>query len=440
MRLLYLCSDYGIAPSGTKGASIHLRAITRAMCDLGNEVMLLSPKNTSSEIAANQDGIQHHPARALLPGGCPPAEQTGRLLKHWLRDRGLKDSIARELRPLIYNAWVHVPALEALSSNPPDAIVERLSLFGHVGIDLSEALNIPLVTEVNAPLAEEARTFRSLQLTELASDIEQRVLTRSDAVITVSEVLADQLVGTGVSRKKLHVIPNGVDLALFDAVSEREACRAELGFDDEFVVGFSGSLKEWHGVDLLLSAFGSLFMEDPSARLLIVGTGPCEASLRDRAVEMGLSHVVTFTGAVPHDRVPKLLRAMDVAVAPFRQADHFYFSPIKLFEYMISGACVVASRMGQMAEVIQDGANGLLFTPGDEHDLYSVLTKAKQSPERCRAMGLQAAEVVRTRYTWSHTARATMSVIDGAIENRKMPPDESPHGLKSVVRSAMGED
>ena len=238
MRLLYICSDFGIAPSGTKGASIHLRAITRALCGLGHELLLLSPKKTPVETIATGGESRDHPARALLPGGCPPAEETGRLLKRWLRGRGLRDSIARELRPLIYNAWVHGPAMEVLTADPPDAIVERLSLFGHVGIDLADALNIPLIAEVNAPLVEEARTFRSLQLTELATEIEQRVLSRADAVIAVSAVLADQLAAGGVSRQKLHVIPNGVDVALFDSAPPREICRTRLGFKDEFVVGF----------------------------------------------------------------------------------------------------------------------------------------------------------------------------------------------------------
>lgn len=439
MRLLYVCSDFGIAPSGTKGASVHLRAITRALCDLGHEVLLLSPKNAPDEANTPGCGNRDHPVRPLLPGGCPPAEQTGRLLKRWLQDRGLRDSVARELRPLIYNAWVHGQALEALRSDPPDAIVERLSLFGHVGIDLAEALNVPLITEVNAPLVEEARTFRSLQLMDLAREIEQRVLFRADAVITVSAVLADKLAGTGVSRQKLHVIPNGVDVALFDGAPSREVCRTKLGFVDEFVIGFAGSLKEWHGVDVLLSAFALLRLDDPSARLLIVGTGPGESRLREKAAEMNMGEAVIFTGAVPHDRVPDLLRAMDVAVAPFCRVDSFYFSPIKLFEYMVSGTCVVASRLGQMTEVIQDGVNGFLFVAGDERDLCSVLDKARQSPDLRQRLGSQAAQTARARYTWSHTARATSSVIKACVEDESAQDVESPPGLKGVTRSVLGE-
>lgn len=439
MRLLYVCSDFGIAPTGTKGASIHLRAITGALSDLGHQVQLLSPKKTREETIIGVETSHDCPPRALLSGGCPPAEQTGKLLKHWLQDRGLSDSIGRELRPLIYNAWVHDPAMEALRADPPDAIVERLSLFGHVGIDLADALDIPLILEVNAPLVDEATTFRALQLTDLASEIEQRVLSRADAIITVSAVLADQLVGPGVSRKKMHVIPNGVDVDLFNEAASRDVCRANLGFKEEFVVGFAGSLKEWHGVDLLLESFALLRRDDPTARLLIVGTGPCETRLRERALEMKMGEAVVFTGAVTHDRVPEMLRAMDVAVAPFLEVDSFYFSPIKLFEYMISGACVVASRLGQMADIIEDGVNGFLVTPGDECELCRVLEQARQSPDLRKQMGSEAAKVVRARYTWSHTARATSNIIEELVKVRKERRNESPRESSAVIPSAPGE-
>ena len=97
MRLLYLCSDFGIAPGGTKGASVHLRAITRGLADLGHDVRLLSPKEGPGD---------DHPARRLLPPGCPPADKTSRALKKWLGDHGLDDTIARDLRPLLWNTWV----------------------------------------------------------------------------------------------------------------------------------------------------------------------------------------------------------------------------------------------------------------------------------------------------------------------------------------------
>jgi glycosyltransferase involved in cell wall biosynthesis len=189
--------------------------------------------------------------------------------------------------------------------------------------------------------------------------------------------------------------------------------------DGTFVVGFVGSLKPWHGVDVLLRAFERLRRDDRRVRLLIAGDGPSAPSLRELAGELDLGESVVFTGALPHEGIPEALGAMDVAVAPFVDVPGFYFSPIKMFEYMAAGLCVAASRLGQLAEVIEDGVNGLLCNPDDPESLYRTLRKAQTDPElRCR-LGSAASETVRTRYTWSHAARALTQVIEHAQSLRR---------------------
>jgi glycosyltransferase involved in cell wall biosynthesis len=410
MRLLYVCSDFGVPPAGTKGASVHLRAITRALAELGHEVRLLSPK---------EGPHGDHPARRLLPAGCPQVSDSAKLLKRWMLERGFGDALARELRPLLYNAWVRERALEALAAASPDAILERLTLLGHVGVDLAEALNVPLIIEANALLADEARAFRSLELGRLAGLIERRVLERADAVLVVSAALAERLEATGVPHRKLHVVPNGADLTAFQDAPPRDVCRAALNLDSAFVVGFAGSLKVWHGVDILLAAFGRLLADEPAARLLIVGSGPAEDMLRETAARMGIEPAVIFTGGVPHEQVPPLLRAMDVAVAPFKALDGFYFSPIKLFEYMGAGVCVVASRLGQIADVVEDGVNGLLCTPDDAGDLCAKLDQARRSPALRGRLGAAALETVRGRYTWSRAGQEVSRVIERVVGRRR---------------------
>jgi glycosyltransferase involved in cell wall biosynthesis len=403
MRLLYICSDFGIPPDGTKGPSIHLRSITRGLAEAGAEVLLLSPKDGPGG---------DHPAQRLLPPGCPPADQDAKLLKEWMTQRGYGDALAKELRPLLYNAWAPDQALRELRRRPVDVIVERLSLFGHVGLDLSQALEAPLVVEVNALLSEEARRFRSLLLVELAQRIERRVLEAAAAVLVVSAQLAEQLVAIGVERQKIHVVPNGADLEVFETQAARAECRSEWGLPAEaFVTAFVGSLKVWHGADVLVDAFAEFSSEDPNARLLIVGAGPTEAALREQAAALGLAERVVFTGAVPHERVARCLKAADVAVAPYRPMDDFYFSPIKLFEYMAAGVCVVASRLGQIEEVIEDEVQGLLCVPGDARDLCAKLVRLRRAPELRERLAAAAGRLVRERYTWRHAAEGVLNAV-----------------------------
>ena len=410
MRLLYLCSDFGIAPAGTKGASIHLRAITAGLAALGHEVLILSPREGP--------GIDH-PARRLLPPGCPVLEEFLGDFRKWMSDRKLDANVCSEIRSLAYNGWAGPMAKAALSDRRPVAVIERLSLFGHLGLDIAEACEVPLIVEVNALMTEEAGAFRSLQMKGLAEEIERRVLERADAVIAVSGPLAARLEGRGLDPGRIHVVPNGVDLPRFADAPPVAVCRRALGLDGAFVVGFAGSLKVWHGVDVLIRAFERLHRDDPSARLLVVGEGPMLASLRDQASRIGQGAAVQFMGAVPHDRIPVLLRAMDVAVAPFRGMNDFYFSPIKLFEYMASGACVVASRLGQIQEVIEDGVNGLLCEPDDPEALRVVLERARQDAALRDRLAATALATVRDRYTWDHAARTTSALVQNTIENRR---------------------
>lgn len=409
MRLLYVCSDFGIDPNGTKGASIHLRSITRALCEVGHEVSILSPKGRA---------IPRHPAKMLSSIGGGPAETMGKLLKTWLIEHDLSDAPARELRPLLYNAWAPTPALATLRENPPDAIIERLSLFGHVGLDLSRSLNVPLIVEMNAPLAEEAETYRSLQLSDLARKIEHRVLTRADGIAVVSQPLAKRLAESGIDEGRVHVLPNGADLSAFERIGSRTQCRARWPLGDAFVVGFVGSLKPWHGVEVLLRSVERLVHDDPRVRLLVVGDGPAAESLRDLALRLGIKDRVIFAGALAHDEIPVALRAMDVAVAPFIDIPGFYFSPIKLFEYMAAGLCVVASRLGQLAEVIEDGANGLLCESDDPRSLYEALRRTHRDAELRGRLGAAALETVRSRYTWKHTADRLTRLIETTTTRR----------------------
>lgn len=403
MRILYLCSDFGIDPAGTKGASIHLREITRALCGLGCDVVLLSPKAGPGDA---------HPVRRLLPGGCPPADEIGRLLKSWMMPRGLGAGLAQELRPLLYNAWVLDRAKAALADQPVAAIVERLSLMGHVGVDLADALQIPLIVEVNALLTDECRQFRSLQLAQTADEIERRVLERAAAILAVSRQLADQIAARGIPASKIHVVPNGANVEKFRLAPPRTQCRRALEIGDEFVVGFVGSLKPWHGADVLLNAFARLRDQIPHSRLLLVGAGPEEFALRELAHTLKLGSSATFTGAIPHDEVPAYIRAMDVAVAPYRPQDGFYFSPIKLFEYMAAGTCVIASRIGQCEEVIHDRKNGLLCAPGDAAALADTLEVVARDASLRRSLADAALEEVTSKYTWQHAAQQVLHVVE----------------------------
>ena len=155
----------------------------------------------------------------------------------------------------------------------------------------------------------------------------------------------------------------------------------------------------------MIEAFAIVAAQTPGARLLIVGNGPERAVLEALVSARGLREAVHFTGAVYHADVPALLSRIDVAVAPYPPLPHFYFSPLKIYEYMAAGLAVIASRSGQIPQLLEDGLSGLLYRPGDAGELAAALERLRRDPELRRRLGRAARAKVLRGYTWDRVAR-----------------------------------
>ena len=140
---------------------------------------------------------------------------------------------------------------------------------------------------------------------------------------------------------------------------------------------------------MLLEVFRTLLDHSLAYHLLLVGDGPLRSWTEGYIQGARLAEKVTITGWVPYDRLPRLIQRMDVAVAPYPFLENFYFSPLKLFEYMAVGKPVVASRIGQIQEVIQDAETGLLVRPGDPGDLVEKMSGYAILRDFAKPWGLQ---------------------------------------------------
>jgi glycosyltransferase involved in cell wall biosynthesis len=225
--------------------------------------------------------------------------------------------------------------------------------------------------------------------------VAERAFEAAGVLIAVSEEVAAYLETYPGARAKVVVIPNGVDPERI-----KPAPRPSPGEPASFRVGFVGSLKPWHGLSVLIEAFHQLQQEEPTSRLLIVGDGPERAKLSGDIERRGLQSAIELTGSVPPDQIPARLASMDVAVAPYLPLTPFYFSPLKMFEYMAAGLPVVASRIGQITRVIQNDINGVLFSPGDALDLAAALKSLRNDPEKRIRLGREARKSVLQKHTW----------------------------------------
>ena len=149
---------------------------------------------------------------------------------------------------------------------------------------------------------------------------------------------------------------------------------------------------------------------------MIVGDGPLRGELERELQDRNLIQNYVFTSSLPQEEVATLIPHFDVALAPYPRLDHtFYFSPLKLFEYMACGVAVVAAGVGQIEQVVQHGETGLLYPPDDIDALVSACDRLLANPALRQRLGQAAAQEIRERYTWDHNAARVIELARSLI-------------------------
>lgn len=281
-------------------------------------------------------------------------------------------------------------------------------------------LNIPYVITVDAdPIFElkiQGVPLKGLQLA-LAHWEARQTYRIARCVLCLSEATRQRLITYWkVPAEKIVVLPLAADIDLFGRQYDRDEVRRSLGFGDEPVVGFVGSFQMWHGLEDLVESFVSVRRRFPNSRLLLIGDGPGRAAVEDHARRLGVYDSMTITGRVSYRDIPRYLAAMDVAAAPYpRLGYEMWFSPLKLYEYMAAGKAIVATRCGQIPEVIQEGITGLLVEPGDVSGFAQAVCRVIADPIFRRKLGINARRQAETRHSWTHLAERLEEVYCGIL-------------------------
>lgn len=417
MKIAYLCADVGVPLDGSKGASVHLREMMHAWVKLGHEVVVFTPNAPPEDWFADVPVVTV-PQESVFEQMQPALKRLEVQLDQTLRVR-------QDLRNLGYNLafFDHVGAW--LEDQSFDVVYERYTLFHHAGVDLARQFHLPHILEVNAPLSQEQEQMRGLDIKALAHQLEQRVLTESDQVIVVSDALHQFAQELGVDAQRILTLPNGVDPEKFSPdVADGKSVRQRYQLDGKNVVGFIGTLKPWHGVDNLVKAVALLKEQKPDVHVLIVGDGPQRSALEHQVHQVNLNSQVTFTGTVPYAQMPDHIAALDIAVAPYVEHPYFYFSPIKLFEYMSLCKSVVTAEIGQVRDIIKHGETGFLFEPGNAAELSAALGRLLNEPTLGQQMGERARQQVIHQHTWTKNAERVIEVAERLIETQSVSANQ----------------
>jgi glycosyltransferase involved in cell wall biosynthesis len=290
-------------------------------------------------------------------------------------------------------------------SERPDVVIERYSLESGAARVATQRCGIPLTLELNAPLVQEATRYRGLD-DRLAEPREHETLRAADRIHVVSSALLRYVCSVAPDVPAAW-IPNGAEVGRFRAAPPL----ALPSLAGRMVVGFVGSMKPWHGVEQLLDAFARVHPRHPEAALLLVGSGPGEADVLERASRADLIGHVLCSGHVPHAEVPSLLGRFDVAVAPYLPVEDFYFNPLKIVEYLAAGKPVIYSDQGDLGALV--GSCGLGYLPGSVSELADRLAQLLGQPA-LRGGLARDATARGARLDWSVIAERVLDFAAGA--------------------------
>jgi glycosyltransferase involved in cell wall biosynthesis len=378
VRILYVASDQRVP--GRSGGSVHVLEVARGLAARGHEVHAVVRRAADSPDLERADGVVWHRV-----DWWPPSR--------FFRFRAL-DVVAR----IAGEANV-------------DVVMERYYNFGGEGVRAAERLGRPALLEVNSPVVDHPGSWKAL----LDGLLVARPLRRyRESLCRRAAALVAPLpqIVPAFARDKTTSVTWGANVGAFAPERRSERVRRELGIPaGATAVLFSGSFRPWHGVHVFDAAARRL-QSRPELYFLLVG-GP-EAG-------PGVAYRGRRLGTLPYERMPELVAAADVGVAPYDTARlrqlrlGFYWSPLKIFEYMASGLPTVTVPIAPLTEIVRDGAEGVFFREADADDLASRLVELAGDAARRRRLGTAARARVVERYSWARHCEQLEAVLQGIV-------------------------
>lgn len=397
-----------------------------ASSDRALDVLLVRPTPTigvmeageSAHIRGVLDGLNElgHRTRVLSNDNLPAISRAG----HELEVR--RPGTFFNSMPLAFEVWQNLRFTLALwratRRATPDLIYQRHSRNSWAGVAVSRLTRIPLLLEWNGSEVWATRHWAPVSGWSWIVSVFERVNRRgADRIVVVSQALASALTAEGVAAARIVVNPNGVDPARFHPGAGGAAIRERYGFGDRLVIGFVGSFNHYQGTEMLMRAAPAVCAE-ADASFLMVGYGETLPAAVAAAEAGGVADRVVFTDRVPVDDVPAYVDASDVAVAPMvpnPDGSDFFNSPVKIFEYMAAGKAIVASRLGQISEIIEDGVTGLLVEPDSPKALSDAIVRLAKDPGLRERLGKAALEAAVEKHTWRRNAARVLETYDAVV-------------------------
>lgn len=397
MRILYVAS--GIPVPGSYGGSTHTLEVARGLRVRGHQVQV---------VAAHRAGWSG--------------------VRAWFR-------VARDTVEGLPLAYVDIPkglsflglahVGRVVREFRPDVLMERYYNLAGAGMYWAHRLDIPAVLEVNALIVDPPGQLKRRLDDLLGGPLRRWAIQQCRWAGRIVTPL-HSTVPPEIPRQRIVEIPWGANTARFrpevraERAAEISALRGRLGLPPQArVVVFLGSFRPWHGALEFVEAGVLLAARREEAHFLLVGEGPQRPAAEARCRGSGLGARFHFTGSVRYEDVPLYLALAEVGAAPFQTCHHaalraagFFWSPLKVFEYMAMGLPVVTTAIAPLDRIVRAGREGLLVAEGDVAGLATAMGALLEEPRRAQTMGRSARERVMAEYSWEKHCRRLEKVLE----------------------------
>lgn len=296
---------------------------------------------------------------------------------------------------------------ESILKFRPDMIYERCNYMQLSGIRMAQKHSVFHAMELNSPYIEQQRFLSKSYsfLESYAGNIEQKQLKGTDLPLAVVGPLKEYFSNKySVDPDKFLVTHDAFnkDNILLNKDRQKEIIN-HYGLSNKTIIGFVGSIFEWHGLDKLIKAFQKLPYNN--VKLLIVGYGSYMNELIELVEALGLEEEVIFTGGVPKNQVFNYISLMDICTAPDAA---WYQSPVKIFEYGAMGKPIIAPDTEAVREIMDQEEDGIL-TDATVEGLREGLVHLLENRKKALVMGKKFQKKVLNDYTWKKNARKVLA-------------------------------
>ena len=409
MKILYIAHRI----NASDGSAIHCREFVQSIRQLGHEIQTFpsvkeNARNPSAGSKKDSKNFFYYFKKI-----------NHKIIVYYLQKLIRRQSEFLSMTSGLIDSVLHYYALKKIRIKYiPDIIIYRNLMFQFAPFWLSKRFKIPILLELNALRSMEATLInKQNKITFITRWAERMAVQSADILFCVSEQVKYYL-NNFRQESEISVIPNGVDTNKFDPEKyDKQLMKKKLGLQGKTVLGYAGSYKTWHGVDIAVRIIEMITKTTKTPyHLLLIGNGNGFDRIKAQIEKKNLTSDVTQVDSVAHEEIPQYIACFDYALMSYPDMKSFHGSPLKMFEYMAMGIPVVATDIGQIGEIITDNHTGFLAYPPTPENFVKAIIDGQDNLDK---IAINSRKLMIDKYSWISNAKKVLEICNRLASAKK---------------------